>query len=212
MLVMLVIASPLYVCSTGSVAIAAALVQTGLPLGSALVFLMSGVATNIATVAAILQAFGKRILALYLAVVVVGSIGFGLLFDALFVPGGGSALMVMAHRHAAGAFWGTWLAPSLAVLLLALMVRWGVSDGILALRGWLASRSAASETLEFSVGGMTCDNCMNHVKRDLLGAAGVSRVDVNLASGQVRVQGTHLERAGLSQVIQAAGYTVRGAA
>jgi uncharacterized protein len=212
MLVMLVIASPLYVCSTGSVAIAAALVQTGLPLGSALVFLMSGVATNIATVAAILQAFGKKILALYLSVVVAGSIGFGLLFDALFDSGAAGAHLAMAHQHATATFWGTWLAPALAVLLLVLMIRWGVSDGLLALRGWLASRSAQAETLEFSVGGMTCDNCVNHVKRDLLGASGVSRVEVNLASGRVLVSGTHLQRTGLSRVIEAAGYSVRGGA
>jgi uncharacterized membrane protein YraQ (UPF0718 family)/copper chaperone CopZ len=211
MLVMLLIASPLYVCSTGSVAIAAALVQTGLPVGSALVFLMSGAATNVATVASILKAFGKKILALYLGVVILGSMGFGLLFDALFVSGAGGMFQAMSHHHAAPSFWSTWLSPGLAVLLLFLIINWGVADIIAALRGWFASRSKTSQILDFTVAGMTCDNCVNHVKRYLLGAAGVSGVEVNLASGLVRVHGIGLERAGLVQVIQSAGYTVREA-
>ncbi|NTV53538.1 MAG: hypothetical protein HGA76_11085 [Candidatus Firestonebacteria bacterium] len=209
MLLMLVIASPLYVCSTGSVAIAAALVQTGLPWGSALVFLMSGVATNVATVAAILKAFGKKILALYLTVVIAGSIGAGLLFDVLFVSGGANATHFMAHHHETATFWNTWLAPGAAVFLLAFMLKWGIADARLALRGWWASRRTAPETLLFSVGGMTCNNCVNHVKRDLLATAGVRRVEVNLVDGSVVVHGTHLERAVLARVIQNAGYSVR---
>ena len=62
----LVIALPLYVCATASVPIAAALIAQGMPTGAALVFLMAGPATNIATIGAVKRAFGGRVLAVYL--------------------------------------------------------------------------------------------------------------------------------------------------
>ncbi len=94
MLVMLAIALPLYVCTTGSVPIAASLIAAGLPAGSALVFLMAGPATNVATFGAVYRTLGSRILVIYLATVITLSLGFGLLFEGLIqapavsVPGG----------------------------------------------------------------------------------------------------------------------------
>ncbi|NIM61216.1 MAG: hypothetical protein GTO30_06030, partial [Acidobacteria bacterium] len=52
-LLALVVSLPLYVCATASVPIAAALVAGGFPAGAALVFLMAGPATNVATMGAI---------------------------------------------------------------------------------------------------------------------------------------------------------------
>ena len=54
---------PLYVCATASLPIAAQLIDNGLPVGSALVFLMAGPATHIATVGAIRSHFGWKPLA-----------------------------------------------------------------------------------------------------------------------------------------------------
>jgi uncharacterized membrane protein YraQ (UPF0718 family) len=95
MLVMLVIALPMYVCSTGSVPIAASLIAAGMPAGAALVFLMAGPATNVATLGAVLKKFGGRVLAIYLGTVVVMSIGLGLLFDFLLegARGGNESMM-----------------------------------------------------------------------------------------------------------------------
>ena len=42
---------------------------------------MAGPATNVATIGAIYRGFGSKQLAIYLGVLVVGSIGFGALFD-----------------------------------------------------------------------------------------------------------------------------------
>ena len=49
MIMILAVSVPLYVCATGSVPIAAVLLMKGLSPGAALVFLMAGPATNIAT-------------------------------------------------------------------------------------------------------------------------------------------------------------------
>ena len=58
MLAALAIGIPLYVCSVSSVPIAAALVYAGFPVGSALVFLMAGPATNAATMGAVRKNLG----------------------------------------------------------------------------------------------------------------------------------------------------------
>jgi uncharacterized membrane protein YraQ (UPF0718 family)/copper chaperone CopZ len=210
MLVMLVIASPLYVCSTGSVAIAASLIHTGLPLGSALVFLMSGPATNIATMASILKAFGKRIFAVYLSTVILGSIGFGLLFDALFLKP--NSTVSMLHHHAHATFFTTWIEPLAAILLTGLILNWAITDAYQALRSWIKSRSATYETLQLNVNGMSCDNCASHIKRDLLAVPGVLKVEVILSQSRVTISGTNLDRSALAAAIQKAGYTVTGGA
>ncbi|MGB7475702.1 MAG: permease, partial [Polyangiales bacterium] len=92
----LAIALPLYVCATASVPIAAALIAQGMPTGAALVFLMAGPATNIATIGAVKRAFGGRVLAVYLATVVIGSVGLAYVYDA-FIPF--AALGQMTHEH-----------------------------------------------------------------------------------------------------------------
>ena len=63
---MLLISLPLYVCATASVPIAAALVAGGMPTAAALVFLVAGPATNLATIGAIYSQFGVRNTVVYL--------------------------------------------------------------------------------------------------------------------------------------------------
>ena len=86
MLIMLVLGLPTYVCATASVPIAFALHSSGFSMGAVLVFLMSGPATNVATMSVIYKILGKKNLLIYLASIVICSIGFGLLFDFIF-PG-----------------------------------------------------------------------------------------------------------------------------
>lgn len=66
LLLMLVIGLPTYVCATASTPIAAALVAKGLDPGAALVFLLAGPATNVATMGVVRQFLGGRVLATYL--------------------------------------------------------------------------------------------------------------------------------------------------
>jgi len=64
------IALPMYVCSTGSIPLAAAMLQAGFSPGGALVFLVSGPATNIATIVAMRKYLGTRAIWAYLAAIV----------------------------------------------------------------------------------------------------------------------------------------------
>lgn len=67
LLIMLLAGIPLYICATASTPIAAALVLKGLSPGAALVFLLAGPATNLATITVIYREFGRLATGIYLA-------------------------------------------------------------------------------------------------------------------------------------------------
>ncbi len=78
MLLMLLVATPFYICATGSTPIAAALIAKGMDPGAALVFLLAGPATNVTTILVVSKLLGKRALVVYL----LGISGFAILAGA----------------------------------------------------------------------------------------------------------------------------------
>lgn len=123
LLLTLVISLPLYVCATASVPIAAALVESGFPPGAALVFLMAGPATNVATLGAIYRTLGKRPLVIYLTTIILGSLAAGMLFNGLVEQ---TAATAGAHEHGTP-WWAT-----LSGLVLAAVVGWFAIQEIIA--------------------------------------------------------------------------------
>jgi uncharacterized membrane protein YraQ (UPF0718 family)/copper chaperone CopZ len=194
----LTIALPLYVCATASVPIAAALIAQGMPTGAALVFLMAGPATNVATIGAVKRAFGGRVLAVYLATVILGSVGLAYIYDA-FIPF--EALGSMTHEH--GHPWWAWAS---AVVLGGLFLYFVLDD----LRSaWLrraAPTGPAAVTLELE--GLTCENCVRKLERALRDTDGVTSVLVTLDPGQATVAGS-VQTADLEAAVRAAGYAVK---
>jgi uncharacterized membrane protein YraQ (UPF0718 family) len=85
MLIMLVLGIPLYICATASTPIAAALIAKGMSPGTAFVFLLAGPATNAVTITMVARFLGKRSVVLYLAVIAICSIAFGLALDFIYL-------------------------------------------------------------------------------------------------------------------------------
>ncbi len=83
-LIVVAIAVPMYVCATASLPIAAGLMLSGVSAGAAFVFLSAGPATNTVTMGVVKKMLGTKSLAIYLSVIVIGSILFGLGLDAIF--------------------------------------------------------------------------------------------------------------------------------
>ncbi|UCD50763.1 MAG: permease [Phycisphaerales bacterium] len=96
MLVMMAVGIPIYVCASASVPVAAALILKGLSPGAALVFLMTGPATNAAGLATIWNTLGRRTAILYLLTVAGCALGAGLLLDALVYN---AEIKVITHAH-----------------------------------------------------------------------------------------------------------------
>lgn len=88
MLVMLFAGIPLYICATASTPIASALIAKGMSPGVAMVFLLAGPATNIATIIAVGKFLGKRSLVIYLVSISVCSIILGLLLNKIYLISG----------------------------------------------------------------------------------------------------------------------------
>ncbi len=81
MVVMMFLGIPVYVCATASVPVAAALILKGLTPGAALVFLMTGPATNAASFVTIWKTLGCKTAITYLLTVAGCAISAGLLLD-----------------------------------------------------------------------------------------------------------------------------------
>ena len=85
MVVMMFLGIPVYVCATASVPVAAALILKGLTPGAALVFLMTGPATNAASFVTIWKVLGKSTAITYLATVAGCALLGGILLDYIAV-------------------------------------------------------------------------------------------------------------------------------
>lgn len=83
MLIMLAVGVPIYVCATASTPIAAGLMAVGVSPGAALVFLLAGPATNIATLGVVGKDLGVRALSGYLLGIALSALAAGLITDAL---------------------------------------------------------------------------------------------------------------------------------
>jgi uncharacterized membrane protein YraQ (UPF0718 family)/copper chaperone CopZ len=198
--VVLLISVPLYVCATASVPIAAALVAGGMPLGAALVFLMAGPATNLATMGTILRSFGRRVFMIYLGTIIIGSMALGKMFDFVLDP----SVVPMAHEHVSG----HWVELLGGILLLTFVLYYAFVD----LRKWVSYRSAstinAGDKTDVSIEGMTCGGCVNKVHRAIAGVDGVQSVDVNLDPGNAIIVG-RFDMDQVQQVISNAGFHMR---
>ena len=102
MVCVLLLAMPMYTCATGSIPLALALVAKGITPGAALVLLMAGPATSIASMLVVGKAFGKRTLAAYLFSIAFGAMFFGFIVDTFFMDTFLSAMLPQGAAYCHG--------------------------------------------------------------------------------------------------------------
>jgi hypothetical protein len=120
MLVLLAVGVPLYICATASTPIAAALIFKGVSPGAALVFLLAGPATNMASLTVLVGTLGKRATAVYLAAIAVCSVLLGLAVDHVYAALGISA---KAAAGRAAEVFPEWAKLIAALVVIAISVR-----------------------------------------------------------------------------------------
>ena len=208
----LAVSLPLYVCATASVPMAAAMVAGGMPPGAALVFLMAGPASNMATMGAIYKGFGGRNLFLYLSTITVGSIALALAFEQLIDPESVRTVLAsvgMHHNEAGGLAMvhpAAWWEIVSAGALIALLTWFAVEDGQRMIRKKTMTQSTQQKT-SFAVDGMTCGGCTGRVEKTLLAIEGVESVVVDLDPGQATVVGSASEET-LKTAVKNIGFSV----
>lgn len=194
MLLVLAFSVPMYICATGSIPIAAALMLKGLSPGAALVLLMAGPATNMAAILVIGKVLGRKTLVFYLAAIIAGAMGFGLLID-YALPGEWFAPVLAGHGaacdHAAGIVW--WKAVSGVVFLALLIAAF--------LLKYRKSTPDMNMQRVYKIKGMQCNHCKANVERSLAEIPGVTAVRVDLAQGSAFVEGNADEQ----KIVEAIG-------
>jgi len=215
MLVAMAIGIPLYVCATASTPIAASLIVAGLSPGAALVFLITGPATNSAALVTLWKVLGRRATILYLVTVAVGALATGIVVDALvgsglvplsaLVDAAAASASAHEHHHAGGLGW--WIGRIAAVVLL-LVVAYAL---------WWPRRKPAEveaagdrdlDVLTLEVRGMHCASCVASVTRALSGLSGVAQVQVLLDEGTATLRGRGMSSVAAAEAVRSLGFEV----
>ena len=204
MLLVLALAMPMYVCATGSIPIAVALMLKGLTPGAALVLLMAGPACNFASMLVVRKVLGLRTTAVYLLSIVVGAIAFGVLVDYLQFSGMVDFTGHLLSHHACCSepdSWFAWLCTALLFFMLfnALVVK------------RMASKPAevvAEGTRVYHIDGMSCNHCRLSAEKALQDVEGVTSATVDLSTKEARVEGT-ATKAELAKAVSAVGFQLR---
>lgn len=215
--VVLVCAVPMYLCATGSIPIAVALMLKGLSPGTALVLLMAGPAVNVASMLVVRKVMGLRALLLYLLSIVGGAIGFALTIDYLlprhWFTAQLEAMQSCCHEHT------PWFNVACSVILLLLLIH------ALWLRYFHKGgcghdhchchdeachcHTHADEALRLHITGMSCNHCRANVEQAIKAVPGVTSVEVNLTDAQAIVHGTASPEA-IRQAVESIGFGVEG--
>jgi uncharacterized membrane protein YraQ (UPF0718 family)/copper chaperone CopZ len=197
MFLVLLISTPLYVCATASVPIAAALVYGGLPPAAALVFLMAGPATNITTMGAVQSRFGWRTLFVYLTTITLGSMLFAWLFDWLLTA---NVVKNVTHQHDHQAWWSI----ASAAILLLMMVYFAWDEVARRLRRPLETTDGGP-AITIPVEGMTCGSCVGRLEKALRDCDDIDSAQVQLNPGLATIVGK-VEPAKVHAIVQELGF------
>lgn len=213
-LLVLLCAVPMYLCATGSIPIAVALMMKGLSPGTALVLLMAGPAVNAASILVIHKVMGRRTLLLYLSSIVGGAVAFGLGIDYL-LPREWFTSHLEAMRsccHESPAYFHIGCTILLLILLANALIRrfvskkecpCGADEDSCTCHGDVA----LPQTVTLHVKGMSCNHCRTNVERAIGALPGVTSVSVDLPSATAVVTG-NVAIEDIRQAVEAIGFEI----
>ena len=191
-IMVLLFAIPMYLCATGSIPIAIALMLKGLTPGAALVLLMAGPAVNVASMLVIQRVMGTRTLLIYICSIVGGSVLFALGVDYLFPEGYFTASLVAKQACCTGASVFQWICTGILALLLinAMIHRFFLSKRCSCHTGEGQVCSIAAPAALLYIEGMKCNHCKANAEKAMNAVKGVQQVAIDLAAGTASLSGT----------------------
>lgn len=206
MLFILVVSIPLYICATGSIPLAAILILKGVSPGAAFVLLMAGPATNAATITMIGKVLGKMSLLSYLATIIFGAIGFGLLIDYVLPSKWFTeiAYQNLGHSHVEHLKW--WQIVS-GVALIVFIINGYIQKYIKTKKNFaLNLNSITMEVKTLKVEGMTCNHCKSNLESNLEKLIFVNKAYVSLTNKTVTIEGNNIELEKVFETVNSLGY------
>jgi copper chaperone CopZ len=211
MLVVLAASVPLYICATGSIPLAAVLLMKGISPGAALVFLMAGPATNVATMMVISNTMGKKAFFIYLSTIVGGALFFGTVVNEL-LPASWFQMNHMAmHNHEMGGGWINIASTIfLAIIVVAAIWKKWLKRLFLPEKSKMKEQTKDPYYTTISVGGMTCNHCRTTVENNISAIKGVKEVAVDLQTGEVVIGGKDVNLEKVAIRVKELGYQYKG--
>ncbi len=206
-LVVLAASVPLYICATGSIPIAAVLLMKGVSPGAALVFMMAGPATNVATITVLGKTMGKKSLFIYLGSIIGGAVFFGLLTN-LLIPAD-FILSKMNHNHGDGMaheMLPGWVGITSSIILISSII-----SGYFIERFQKNRKMTQEKFQTIKVEGMTCSHCEASINRNLSKLEGIDEVVADKNTSQVKIRGSKIDYAEIEQIVTDLGYQYKGA-
>ena len=204
MLVILIIAVPMYICSTGSIPVAAALIMKGLSPGAALVMLMAGPAVNLASILVIHKAMGQRFTAIYLMTIVCFSVLFGLILNATGLNFSAAVQDTCCMTSALPSTFKLICATVLTLLIIfALMMN--------LFSKFTTEKPSDPDVTVYRVEDMHCSHCEAAVVRAVEQVPGVENAKASASANSLTIKGSATEEA-IRTAVEGAGYTFKGKA
>ena len=207
MLLVLCIAIPMYICATGSIPIAVALMLKGLTPGAALVLLMAGPACNMASILVIRKVMGRKTLWFYLGSIITMAIFWGHVVDYLLPTEWFQAGVLEAAGCCEEPT--SWFRIACSITLACLLFY------ALVISKHHHHHDANENDNEnqnntnmktYIIEGMSCNHCRMSAEKAILGVAGVTAATVDLQSKTAQVEGTASAEA-ICQAIDEIGFT-----
>ncbi len=199
MIAVVIVAVPMYVCSTGSIPIALSLMLKGLSPGAAFVLLMAGPAANFASIIIVSKSLGKRAAAIYLSTIVIGAIAIGMCIDYLMPRDWFTMPAVVGH---ANCHLNVALFPGICSVVLIILL---INAFILKYSHKNNKIMETGNTIV--VKGMTCGHCKAMVEKNLSKLPGVEEVTVDLTSGRTMIKGNP-DPTAVKEVIDDLGFSI----
>ena len=208
MLAILMLSIPMYLCATGSIPIAVALMLKGLSPGCALVLLLAGPASNMASILVIKNVLGKRTLFIYLLSIVIGAIVFGLGIDYLLPREWFTENLVSldecCHTHS------QWF-PTICTLMLALLLFHALFINKLNKKCKCQDHSCCNSSAQkcvrrLSVRGMHCNHCAANVQKALSSVNGITHANVSLELSRADISGEDYNPEEVIQAVKSLGF------
>jgi uncharacterized membrane protein YraQ (UPF0718 family)/copper chaperone CopZ len=193
---------PMYTCATASVPFAAALMHAGAEPGVAFVFLMAGPATNVATITVIKKILGRKVVSIYLGVIFIGSIFFGLIINQFINI---NSIPVMKHHaHHMDHLNFITISSSIVLFILCMIA---ISD-LFKSKNSTTSNLVSNGDVSLIVKGMTCNHCKETVHEAIINCKNIDKATIDLTSGRVEIYGKNINSTEIIEAITKVGFSI----
>jgi hypothetical protein len=195
----------MYICSTGSIPVAAALMMKGLSPGAALVMLMAGPAVNIASILVVRKSMGSRFTWIYLLTIVGFSILFGLLVNAIGI--GADIMLACGEVTCCSSETATPdVFHTICSVLLVLFIIIALSMKFLSK---FKKQEAVEGTVIYSVEGMHCNHCKAACEQSVGKVKGVVSCEATPTANTLVVSGSASDD-DIRKAVEQAGFEFKG--